>query len=225
MQTQNAPTDLIFKLWPWLEANRNKLIGGAVAIAVAAGIFYYATARQAQKEIDAGEALTQLLITPNANASAGQIADAFTQLAGRYSGTVAGKRAQLQAAASLFEASRYADAQAQFQIFLAADSSGPLAASAQLGVATCLEAQGKLDDAATAYRKVTSQFADSAAALSAKFSLGRLAEAKGNNTEAMNYYQEIARNNLAGSLAQEAAMRAADLKTKLASATKPAAKS
>ena len=32
MQTQDAPAEIIFKLWPWLEANQKRLIAVAVAI-------------------------------------------------------------------------------------------------------------------------------------------------------------------------------------------------
>lgn len=223
MQTHDAPTEFLFKLWPWLEANRTKLIGGAVGVVLIFGGYEFYSWQHEQKEVAAGQALTQLLTTPTASTNATQIAGAFTQLAGKYSGTVAGQRAQLQAAASLFAASRYAEAEAQFKQFLRAGTTGPLAATAQLGVAASLEAQGKLDEAVTAYRKVASQFADEAAALPAKFALGRLAELKGNTTEALNLYQEVARINLAGSIAQEAAMRAVELKTKLAAAPKPAA--
>ena len=87
-------------------------------------------------------------------------------------------------------------------------------------MASSLEALGKLDDAANAYRQVTGQFADSAAAFPAKFALGRIAEQQGKFTEAAGYYQELARNNLAGSLASEAAMRALEIKSKLPAAPK-----
>ena len=133
----------------------------------------------------------------------------------------------MQAAAAYFSAGRYADAQAQFQKTLAAGSSGDLAATAALGAASSLEAQGKLDDAANSYRQVTSQFADSTTVLPAKFALGRIAEQQGKFTEATSYYQEIAHNNQAGSLASEAAMRALEIKSKLPAAPKavaPAAK-
>ncbi len=113
MQTQDAPAEILFKLWPWLEANKNRLIGVAVAIVVVAGVYYFVSAEHEQKEIAAGEALTQLLLTPATTSD--QSADALVGLASKYSGTEAAKRAQLQGAASLFDAARYADAQAQFQ--------------------------------------------------------------------------------------------------------------
>ena len=97
MQTQDAPAEIIFKLWPWLEANQKRLITAAAAIAAVAAIYYFITERHAQREVDAGRALTQLLMTPPANAAPAQLAAVYAQLAANYSGTTAGIRARLQA--------------------------------------------------------------------------------------------------------------------------------
>ena len=140
MQTQDAPTELIFKLWPWLEANRTRLIGGAAGLLVVIGGYQFYSWQHEQTEIAAGEALTQLLVVPSTSANPGQIADAFAQLGSKYAGTAAGQRAQLQAGAALFSSGRYADAQAQFQKYLATGDTGPLAGTAQLGVGASLEA-------------------------------------------------------------------------------------
>src|SRR5665213_4071491 len=148
MQTQDAPAEFLFKLWPWLEANKNRLIVALVAIIVVAAILFFISSHRAQQEVDAGQALTMLQVSPPANANAGQTAAAFEQIATKYSGTAAGQRAQLQAAAAFFSAGSYADAQAQFQKFLDHDATSPLAAIAELGVAASLEAQNKLDAAA-----------------------------------------------------------------------------
>jgi predicted negative regulator of RcsB-dependent stress response len=222
MQAQEAPAELMFKLWPWLEANKNRLIGAAVVVVVAFALYSFMSWRHEQTEIDAGQALTQLLVSPPNGATPELTAGAYAQLADKYSGTQAAQRAQLQAAAAYFGVGRYPDAQAQFQKSLDASSAGPLAATAALGLGSSLEAQGKLDDAATAYRRVTTQFADAAAALPAKFALGRIAEQQGKFSEAMSAYQELARNNFAGSLAAEAALRALAIKSKIPAA--PAAK-
>ena len=222
MQTQDAPAEIIFKLWPWLEANKTRLIGALAAIIIASGILYFISSQKAQKEIDAGQALTALLVSPTANANSGQMADAFAQVAVKYPGTAAGQRAQLQAAAALFSAEKYADAQAQFQKFLDTSSTGALAATAELGVAASLEAQNKLDLAVAAYQKVASSFASSASALPAEYALGRIAEQQNKLTEAMSHYENAARANAGSTLAQEAAQRAFEIKAKLAAASKPA---
>ena len=222
MQTQDAPAEFLFKLWPWLEANRNKLIGAAAAIFVLIAVAYFISAQRAQREVDAGQALTMLMVNPPANS--GQAADALAALASKYAGTAAGQRAQLQAGASLFNAGKYPEALAQFQKFLDANSSGTLAATAQLGVAACLEAQNKTDQAATAYQRVVSAFSDSPSVPEADFALGRIAEQQNKLTEALTRYQDTARTAMGGSLAQEAMIRAAGIKTQMAAAApKPAA--
>jgi predicted negative regulator of RcsB-dependent stress response len=222
MQTQDAPAEIIFKLWPWIEANKNRLIGALTAIIILAGILFFVSSQREQKEIAAGQALTALLVSPAANAGAGQMTDALAKLAGQYAGTAAGQRAQLQAAAALFNAGRYADAQTQFQKFLDASPASSLAATAELGVAASLEAQNKTDAAVGAYQKVVSSFAGSASDLPAEFALGRIAEQQNKLNEALGHYEIAARASLGGTLAQEAAQRAFDLRNKIAAAPKPA---
>ena len=222
MQTQDAPAEIIFKLWPWLEANKNRLIGAGVGVLVLWGVYYFVTSQQAQKEVDAGQALTALLVSPKGGAT-GQTADDFTKLAAQYPGTAAGQRALLQGAAALFGAGRYADAQAQFQKYLDTSATGPLAATAALGVAASLEAQNKLDAAVAAYQRVASGFASSSSAQPAEFALGRIAEQQNKLTEAVSHYEKIARAGSGGSLAQEAGQRAFELKAKTAPAAAPKA--
>ena len=220
MQTQDAPAEFLIKFWPWFEANRKRLVVTVVAAVVVLVIYYFITTQREQKAVDAGQAYTQLQLNMPPNPTVQQVADAFVQLAQKYSGTVAAERAQLQAAAVLFSAARYPDAQAQFQTFLGANKTSSLAPAAQLGVAACLEAQNKLDDAATAYRAVTKSYPDSSEALPAKFSLGRVLEAQGKLTEATACYQEVTRSPLAGSLVSEAAQRLSQI-----AVTKPVVKS
>jgi predicted negative regulator of RcsB-dependent stress response len=112
----------------------------------------------------------------------------------------------------------------RFKNYLDANSTGLLAATAELGIATCLESQNKLDEAAAAYQRVISVFNDSPCVQPAEFALGRIAEQQNKLTEAVSHYESVARSGLGGSLAQEAAMRASDLKAKIAAtAPKPAA--
>lgn len=223
MQSQDVSTEFLIKFWPWFEANRKRLIGMAVAVTVILVIWYFVTTQREQKAVDAGQAYTQLQLNMPANPTAQQVADAYLKVAGQYAGTLAAERAQLQAAAVLFSAERYQDAQALFQKFLDANGGSSLAAAARLGVAASLEAQNKLDAAATEYRAVTTSYPGAAEALPAKFSLGRVLELQGKLSEATSYYQEVEHSPLAGSLASEAAERLAQIQSKLAAA-KPAAK-
>lgn len=226
MQTQDAPAEIIFKLWPWVEANKHRLIGGLAVILVGSGIAYFISSARAQKEVDAGQALTALMVNSGANRSGSQLATALEQLATTYAGTAAGQRAQLQAAAALFEAGSYAEAQTQFKNYLDANPSGAFADTAELGIAASLDAQSQTDPAAAAYQRVISVFPSSASVAPAEFALGRIAERQNKLTEAMSHYEKVARTSLGGSLRDEAMMRASDLKVKIdAAAPKPVAKS
>ena len=131
----------------------------------------------------------------------------------------------LQGATSLFAAGRYADAQAQYQNYLEGGASGPLAATAQLGLGASLEAQGQLTEAATAYQRVVANNTPSVGLLEAFCGLGRIAEAQGNLNEAANEFQAAMQTGRdGGSVAQSAYFSFQAIKAKMASTPKPAVK-
>jgi predicted negative regulator of RcsB-dependent stress response len=172
MQTQDASSELLFKLWPWLEANKKSLLLGVIAAGlVVAGLSYFSAQRVAN-ETAAGQEFTKLMFSALPGA-APQMAEAFAKVAAQHPGTAAAERAQLQAGATLFNAGQYAEAQTQFQKFLSLENSGgAFAATAQLGVATCLEALGKPETLA-AYQKVSS-YPGTISAQLAKLAVDRL---------------------------------------------------
>jgi len=220
MQPQDAQTAFLVKIWPWIEANKNRLMAGGGIIAIAAIVISYFSWQRGQTEIAAGSAVTQLLLGLPPSASEGEWADAYLKVANEYPGTPAGQRAWLQGAASLYAAGKFADAQTQFQKFLDAHPDSDFSASAALGVAASLEALGKLDSAAGAYQRVLNGFSsDLVAVNTAKFGLARIDGQQGKITDALNLYESIARNSPGGPLAQEAAMCALQLRTKLTPTT------
>src|SRR5258708_509387 len=103
MQTQDATTIYLLKLWPKIEANKNRII------AVASAIAWIFSVQHEQKEVAAGEALTQLIVSQTAQQ------DAYFKIAADNSGTPAGQRTWLQGAAMLFSENKFAGAQTQFQ--------------------------------------------------------------------------------------------------------------
>ncbi|MGB8370685.1 MAG: tetratricopeptide repeat protein [Verrucomicrobiia bacterium] len=227
MELHDAPATYLFKLWPWLEANRIRIIWVSGVIVVAAGVISFYSWQRGQNEITAGKALTQMMSSIPRNATASQQADLYLKIAADYQGTSAGQRALLQAAAMLFAAGRYADAQAQFQKFLDVHPDSFFAAQAALGVATSLDAQeGKTDLAAGVYQRIINTYSDAVAVDSARFALAQIDEHQGKLAEAANLYEAIVRYNPNGSLGSEAGLRLMELKMKLQSAspsTAPAA--
>jgi TolA-binding protein len=146
----------------------------------------------------------------------------YLRVAGDHPGTIAGQRAQLQAAATLFTAGDFSGAQTQFQKFLDAYPDSSFSASATLGLAASLDAQGKTDPAVTAYQQVINNFSEAAAVMGAKFALARIDEQQGKLNEALNYYEDVTRAGANGSsLAMEAGIHMVEIKNKLAAA-KPA---
>ena len=191
------------------------MIYGAVII-VATGIliaFYFW--QQNQKEIAAGQALTELVTSTPPDSDANRLADAYLKIAANFPGTRAGGRAAMQGAAALFEAGKYTEAQAQFKKYLETHPGDVFCAQAALGVAASLDAQGKIDLAASAYQRVISGFPDPNAVNVAKFALAQIDERQGKLADAENLYEDVARNNPNGSSGSEAALRAMELKTKL----------
>jgi predicted negative regulator of RcsB-dependent stress response len=213
MQPQEAATDYLFKLWPWLEANAKRFAYGAVLIVIAIFVFSFYSYRQNKREVDAGEALTQAVVSGNG----GQIADACLKVATDYSGTLAGQRALLQGAAALFSTGKYADAQVQFQKFLDTYPDNSFAPQAALGLASSLDALGKNDMALSAYQRAGDQSSDAYTKVAAKFAIARIDERQGKFPDAAKLYDDIVQAFPNSSIASEASMRAAELKAKSSS--------
>jgi TolA-binding protein len=219
MQPEDATTLYFFKIWPWIETNKNKLIGGAIIVVVAILLIYFFSSQREQREIAANKALTQMFVSVSPNTTASQLADMYLGLAAKNPGTLAARRALLQGATALFDAGRFADAQVQFQKFLDSYPDNAFAAQASLGVAASIDAQGKTDLAAGAYQRVISGFGDVTAVNTAKFSLARIDEAQGKFADAFHYYADVAQHsNPNGSLGSEAVQHAMALKAKMPSA-------
>jgi TolA-binding protein len=219
MQPQDATTLWLFKLWPWFEANAKRIAFGAGLAAVAVLLISFYAYQQNKKEIDAGQAFTQTVITP----ASGQPADAYLKIAADYPGTRAGQRALLQGAAALFATGKFADAQAQFQKLLDTYPDSSFAPQASLGVAASLDAQGKNDLAAAAYQRTISQASDPGTLIAAEFALAQIDERLGKTADALNLYSDVARKNPSGSLGSEAGLREIELKNKLPATQAPAA--
>jgi predicted negative regulator of RcsB-dependent stress response len=210
MQAQDATAVYLFKLWPWIEANKKRIvIGGAIIIALAL-VLSFVSWQAGKKEQLAGEALTLALVTTEP----GQLSDAFLKIAADHPSTLAGQRAVLQAAAALFQSGRYADAQAQFQSFLDAHPDSQFSGQAALGVAASLDAQGKTDLAVGAYQRAISDLNDVEGTGIAKLAVARIYETQGKVNEALGLYGDVVRASPGSAIGSEASMRAMELKSK-----------
>src|SRR5206468_9899815 len=87
--------------------------------------------------------------------------------------------------------------------------SSSILGEALLGSASCLDAQNKTTEAATAYKNLIDRHPGDVAVPQAKFALARVYESQGKLEQARNLFEEVARTDPTGqtSLASEAGMR------------------
>jgi predicted negative regulator of RcsB-dependent stress response len=214
MELQDAPATYLFKIWPWIETNKVRIASGAGALLVATGLIYFYSWQRDQKEVNAGNDLTQLMISDQHSSTPVQQAGLYLKIARANQNTSAGQRAFLQSATMLFEAGQYAEAQTQFEQFLSQYPDSFFAGQAALGAATSLDAQGKMDLAAAAYQRVISAYPDPLVANYAKYSLAQIDERQGKPAEALKLYQDVASSSHNSSLGSEAGIRTMELKMK-----------
>lgn len=219
MQAQDTATAYFFKTWSWVEANLKQVLLGIGVVIVIVVLTSYYFWRQNQTEIDAGQALTQMLVSISSSSDAGQVANAYLKVAADYPGTQSGGRALMLGATMLFESGKFPEAQAEYQRYLDTYHDGPFGAPATLGIAVCLEAQGKTEAAANAYQRVINGYSDSYAVSSAKFALGKIDEQQGKLVEAENFFQQVARANPNTAMGSEAGFRAYQLHSRSSAAS------
>ena len=204
MDTNDA-AGLLFKWWPQIEANKNRIIAGAIVIAVVVlGYSFYSWNHQ-QNQIAAGEAVTGALVSLPAGSDISQVANLYLGISDQYGGTIAGQRALLQGASALFMANKYADAQSAFQRYLDNHPDGEFAGQAALGVAKCQESLGKLDAAEGTYQHVINDLADEEAVFAAQFSLGQIYLQQQKYDKAAQLFQKVMQGDRYGSLGNQAA--------------------
>jgi len=200
------------RIWAWFETNKKPAaVAGGIAVIVGL-VVWFVVWQQAQKQIDAGNALSDVAV-----GSGGQRTDtpeAYLRVAANFPKSSAGAQAVLLAAANLFADGKFPEAQAQFEKFIREYRESPFMSQALLGVAACLEAEGKTEQALTAYKDLVTRHAKESVIPQAKFALARLYEAQGKPELARDLFEQIEHDNPYGSLGSEAGMRLEDLNTK-----------
>ena len=188
----------------WLDANRDKLIKVAIAVAVVALVVSYYIWNRDQQEVAASAALSD--VTPGAGA-----AESYLKLAGQYPKTTAAPRAVLLAAGELFAAGKYAEAQVQFERLLREFPETSFRLQGSLGVAACLDAQGKTADAISRYDEVIRRYPNESSAAQAKSALARLYEAQNKPELALALYEDLQKTEVYNSFGLEANIRRMNL--------------
>jgi predicted negative regulator of RcsB-dependent stress response len=215
MEPNDAAATFLFKVWPWIEANRNKIIAGTGIVLVIVVIVLFISWRREANRTDAGDALTQALVTMPPNSDPSQLSQSYLQIADDYAGTPAGTRALLEGASVLFAEGKYTDAQGHFQRYLDEHPDDEFSSLAALGVARCLEAEGKLNDASGAYQRVISDFSDEQCVNQARYSLALINLQQGHYNDAFQGFQAVMQSDTYGTLGTEARQYAFELQSKL----------
>ena len=195
----------------WVEVNKQRLLIGGVAVVVASFAIFLFLQHQAQKEVTASEALSNVRLPFGpANAAPAGTLDALAKVAAEHAGSKAAARALLISAGILFSeaksAADFAQAEQRFAQVVKDYPDGQWIAQANLGVAASLAAQGKTADAATKYEEIRRRFASSPIIEDAKLSLARLYE-KDKPEDAFKLYEELTKDNANNVLGMEANVR------------------
>jgi len=217
MQQQTAESTAVLNLLTWIEVNKRKLLigvalGAAVILAVVIVVKY-----QAQKEVRASEALSEIKVPFNpATPLPPETLAALQQVAQEHQGTKAAARALLLAGAYFYADKKYPQAQEQFARLVDQYSESEWMPEALLGLATSLDAQSKTNEAIAEYEKLRKRFANHAVTEEAKLAVARLYEGQ-KPEDAYKLYDELSKASPMGQmsgLAAEAGLRKVELKEK-----------
>ena len=215
MESDAAPLPLWQKVWAWFESNKKQALWGAGIVVVIGVIVSFVLYRQNETQVAASEALSNVSVPQLTGAgSRTDAVEAYLKVAASYPGSSAGARALLLAAGSLFVEGKYAEAKTQFERFTREYSDSPFRGEALLGIATCLDAQGKTVEAIAAYKDLIDHHPGESVLPQARFALGRLYEAQHDPDQARNQFEEVEHADPYGSLGSEAGMRLEELKMK-----------
>lgn len=215
MEQNVAGLSVFEQAWAWFEANKKQVAWGAGILVVVGVIVSYYVWSQGEKEVSAGEALSDAVAAALPGGSHAESADAYLKVAAAHPGTSAGARALLAAAGALFTQGKYAEAQTQFQKFSKDYPESPFRGQAMLGTAASLDALAKPEEAARAYKELIDRHPGETAVPQAKFALARIYESQNKLDQALGLYEEISRAQSYGSIVNEAGVKAEELRSKL----------
>ena len=197
MDSETSQSSRFYEFLAWVELNKKNLaIAAGAIVALCFGYFIYQW-HSNEQEAAANQALSAIRSTPSSAAMLPEPkAQEYLKVANEFSGTAAGERALLMAAADLYAQGKYQEAQAQFERFLKNHSQSPLTPQAVYGVAACLDALNKVDEALAKYQDIMARYPSEPIAGQAKLAMGRLYEAKNQPELALKTYEDLTKGNV-----------------------------
>jgi len=195
-----------FDLITWFEVNKRAVVLGLAFIIVAiAGSIIWRSERQARLEAASGA----LLAVTTAHKQAVPLPE-LEKVIQAHPKSAAAAQASLLAGKELFQQGKYADARARFENVISLTDSEDVVASAQYGLAACLDAEGKIPEALTAYLKVMDYPGAKHLNGLARLTIAGIYESQGKSKEALAMYDAILRTP-GSATAQEASQLRAGL--------------
>jgi len=144
--------DSLAKAIDWGRAHTQYLIGGAVAIVVIVLGVQYLISSQEKARVEAAAELSKAMVAEEGGQPAEAVRILSDQVLRRYEGTPSAGKAALMLANRHYAEGNYGDARSLFQKCLDDYADNPVVAyGAWAGLAACLEAEGKTQDAARKY--------------------------------------------------------------------------
>jgi predicted negative regulator of RcsB-dependent stress response len=201
-------------LLTWVEVNKRRLLIGGVAVLVVLFLVIVVIQQQIHKEVQASRDLSDIKMPFSAGGAVPPgTPEALLKFARDHKGTQAAARALLVSAGLAFSdpaAGGYAEAQKRFAELLREYPSSPWTAEANLGIAKCLLADGKTNEATAKFEDLRNRFTKAGIAEEVKLDLARLYEGT-KPEESFRIYDELLKTGMGGALAMEASMRQEDL--------------
>jgi predicted negative regulator of RcsB-dependent stress response len=194
--SQPQSVEIYYRVLAWIHERRKALIIG-LGVVVALGLIVgFSAWRKAQNAEEADAKLFELPVASAPNVPMLMPPpSAFLDLAHQYPDTSAGEYALLLGAENLFLDGNYAQSQHEFSQYLVDHPDSPLESQAKMGVAACLEAQGKASEAIQKYKEVAAADPGELSIVEpAKLTMGRLYEQENRPDQAINFYAELARS-------------------------------
>ncbi|MCX7866088.1 MAG: tetratricopeptide repeat protein [Limisphaera sp.] len=178
----------------WLELRKKQIGYAAVAVLVVALGISYALYARSQREVAAARALSEAVAPMLLGETQSLASGPLLEVAQRYAGTRAGGHALLLAATALSTEGDLVRAQARFEEFLREYRQSPLLNQAVFGLASCLHAQGRTNEAMDRYQSLAERRLETdPVVFLARLRLGQLCEQRGEWERARRYYEEVAR--------------------------------
>jgi predicted negative regulator of RcsB-dependent stress response len=193
----------VYAFVAWADKNRKQLLLGLAVVILAGAVAGLYVWHKTAVETTANAAFCAIKVPAPGEPATPALASEYAEVADNYPDTSAGARAMLMAGSSFFETGDFGRAEAMFERFLSDHPDNPLADEAAIGVATCLEAQGKAAEAVARYRDIL-QRPPGPTTSQARSSLARIYTQENKPEDAMQQYVSLLQARQSDSWTMEA---------------------